>query len=940
MDSKSSKKRESHVSPVITRRQFATDALRRAQAQDGMTLLIEGLAGMGKTYLLRELVDAVNQEGNWQVMVARADEIESGEPYSFIERLVASSLIPDWHFVPDAQTNPVSVARECIRRLVTDAEPRDRVIVIDDAHWIDVESQRVLRYLIPRITRRKILLAIGIRTPHEPDSFGEFLTRLVTDSPLDELYQVEPLTPQEVVSLTLDRVGVAISLYTAQGLIDVAGGSFLGMDSMLAALTSAEIAQLHLAWDAPVRVPIGDTDPLLHQFKQLSPDAQRTCELVCLAGHELTREDLAAAAQLLGEPVALDEAIRREVLFESRFSATITSRHALLSQAVSDKVTAERSRAVFAALAVVTTGYRSLHHTLLGAEQWDEDLREQVNAFVHTAVEKGNFNLASDLLRAALGLASQPDSRMELIESLVLLHIRTKTGYLVLDLLDEVEQFSPSVLHEFMYIVGSAHKVGQAILMERAQRLLATPTDDPDERAIIAFFAFMAVILTMRTMDRNMVSPLIENAKILIQRGPSDINELSDHRLGWMVDKEAFLLVLDCYLMVQNQIVAKMDEVTRVIPNLTRRIKELPDNPLKVDALVAVAGAQLALGHVKEGQALAQQGVELLERVDEPWAGSTVRLILADTFVLQGRFTQATDLMELAEQVTYRSLDVETRSTWAALRVIIAAITNPEEATAHVEQARRIQEITWEAYGPDFSLLADCELARVQGDYAAVLRTSSSDRAKRVANSRHGFLTYRAHALIETAQFDEAALLIAQLAEWRGTRWQEYWGSLDWLRARLAQGTGDDQTAQWYYEAAIENQDFPLPLGLTLADFGNFLILSGDAERGAQMLHSSIQVLEGIGAEGYLPKIRQAVLVKPGEQLGHDREKALSTLTNRERQITEHLAKGRSNNQIAESLVVSVTTVRSHVSNVLRKLQLSSRGEIARLLRADPDAHD
>src|SRR5699024_4232720 len=101
---------------------------------------------------------------------------------------------------------------------------------------------------------------------------------------------------------------------------------------------------------------------------------------------------------------------------------------------------------------------------------------------------------------------------------------------------------------------------------ERAQRLLATPTDDPDERAIIAFFAFMAVILTMRTMDRNMVSPLIENAKILIQRGPSDINELSDHRLGWMVDKEAFLLVLDCYLMVQNQIVAKMDEVTRVVP--------------------------------------------------------------------------------------------------------------------------------------------------------------------------------------------------------------------------------------------------------------------------------------------------------------------------------------------------------------------------------------
>ncbi|MGO1434135.1 MAG: LuxR C-terminal-related transcriptional regulator [Canibacter sp.] len=33
---------------------------------------------------------------------------------------------------------------------------------------------------------------------------------------------------------------------------------------------------------------------------------------------------------------------------------------------------------------------------------------------------------------------------------------------------------------------------------------------------------------------------------------------------------------------------------------------------------------------------------------------------------------------------------------------------------------------------------------------------------------------------------------------------------------------------------------------------------------------------------------------------------------------------------------MSVATVRSHVSNVLRKLQVSSRGEVAKLLREEP----
>jgi DNA-binding NarL/FixJ family response regulator len=55
----------------------------------------------------------------------------------------------------------------------------------------------------------------------------------------------------------------------------------------------------------------------------------------------------------------------------------------------------------------------------------------------------------------------------------------------------------------------------------------------------------------------------------------------------------------------------------------------------------------------------------------------------------------------------------------------------------------------------------------------------------------------------------------------------------------------------------------------------------------------------------------------------------LSALTERERDVLILVANGRSNKEIADELVISERTARTHVSNVLRKLQLSSRTQAA-----------
>lgn len=50
-------------------------------------------------------------------------------------------------------------------------------------------------------------------------------------------------------------------------------------------------------------------------------------------------------------------------------------------------------------------------------------------------------------------------------------------------------------------------------------------------------------------------------------------------------------------------------------------------------------------------------------------------------------------------------------------------------------------------------------------------------------------------------------------------------------------------------------------------------------------------------------------------------------LTEREMDVLNLVVQGQSNQQIAEALVISLATVKAHVSNILSKLQVSSRAE-------------
>jgi DNA-binding NarL/FixJ family response regulator len=80
----------------------------------------------------------------------------------------------------------------------------------------------------------------------------------------------------------------------------------------------------------------------------------------------------------------------------------------------------------------------------------------------------------------------------------------------------------------------------------------------------------------------------------------------------------------------------------------------------------------------------------------------------------------------------------------------------------------------------------------------------------------------------------------------------------------------------------------------------------------------------------FSPRLAGFVLDAFAGELGGPSDPELDQLTTREREVLRHLARGYSYKEIARQLSISVKTVETHASAVLRKLQLSSRHQLTR----------
>jgi DNA-binding CsgD family transcriptional regulator len=121
------------------------------------------------------------------------------------------------------------------------------------------------------------------------------------------------------------------------------------------------------------------------------------------------------------------------------------------------------------------------------------------------------------------------------------------------------------------------------------------------------------------------------------------------------------------------------------------------------------------------------------------------------------------------------------------------------------------------------------------------------------------------------------------------------------------------------------------------ADLGNAyhaISRRADAEREFSSARTIVQDLAATLPQGDLRDhfVKQALAAIPPAPVLTSRRAAMkefSGLTGREREVAVLIAQGKSNREIAETLVVTVRTVEAHITRILDKLGFKSRTEIA-----------
>ncbi len=117
---------------------------------------------------------------------------------------------------------------------------------------------------------------------------------------------------------------------------------------------------------------------------------------------------------------------------------------------------------------------------------------------------------------------------------------------------------------------------------------------------------------------------------------------------------------------------------------------------------------------------------------------------------------------------------------------------------------------------------------------------------------------------------------------------------------------------------AADDKVFP---AIKAGALGYILKDSGPAEL-VQAIH---QVHQG------QPSLEPAIALKVLQELSHPPQQPPTPdpLTERELEVLRLIAQGKSNQEIAEQLIITEHTVRTHVSNILGKLHLASRTQAA-----------
>ncbi|HET9242987.1 MAG TPA: AAA family ATPase [Gaiella sp.] len=885
-------------------------------------LVLVGWPGIGKTTLWEAAIAGAKAHGV-RVLSSRPSDAEARLLFGALIDVLDPVGTEELAGLPAPQLEALEIA--LLRRSSTDGSApanatavgllsalralseRDRLLVaLDDVQWLDAASASALAFAARRLDGDRVQFLLA-RRPGRATGLEQALEPNGTVR-----LELGGLSLGGTRRLLLDRLGLSLSRPALRRIHDATLGNPLFALEVGRTLVVDGVPSVGAQLPVPERI-----EELLGTRVAALPAAPRRLLTIVALSPDLRLGQI----RELDEEGALAAAVEAGVLVVD--GDHVRASHPLVAAAAARDCPAQERRALHRRVAdAVSDDELRARHLALAAEEPDSALAATVSAAAATAARRGAAQAAAELADHALRLTPpddpvRVDRLLELGAYLEIAGEKQRMSDLLAPVVDSLPP-GPARARGWFLLTGGEVKSNREIL-DLFERALAESTDDPRLRAAV-LGELAANVAAVRVERIRMTEAWAEEALALARSVDEEAERPVLYAVAWArslsgrpVDDlcERFRALTEAsafYMAPSPERVAAQRLVWRgcllEARDALTRLLDLADQRGEPSSYA------LQRLHVCELE-LRAGGWDVAERLLDEWAESSdSKLLLWPMYercraLLAAGRGDATDAHRWAEEAIARAK--RTGSAWDRL------------------EATRAQGIA-------------CLLSGEPGRAAEALRWVWTHTEREGVHDPGAFpaAPELVKALVELGELDEAAEIAARLAELAEAQ------SHPWGRATAGRCAALIDLASAYHDEAVEQLEEAAreydALGLRF-DAARSRLALGRAQRrhrkwGAarDTLRAAAEAFDALGSPGWAALARADL-----ERVGARRPSREGELSAAERRVAELAAGGSTNKEIAQALVVTVSTVEYHLSKIYAKLGIRSRGQLRARLGAQAE---
>lgn len=866
-------------------------------------VLLTGAAGVGTTRVAERFAAEHEAQGG-TVRRAVAAPWEHELPYGVLSQLLGRSVAAD---------SPVAAARLVAAEVAP--QPSPVLLLVDDAAWSDSPTLQALWTAVRhhRDSPFLVLLVGAVDDAGTPHDSSAVLSRVTDRVPVAAL-------PGAGVQALAAAHGVTLHPTLVERLTTFTQGRPGAVRALLEELPG----DFWSDYDPTFPAPRGLQREVARRFAGLAPDARDLTAALAVLG----RSRLAVAAALSGVDAPLDALDRAR----AAGLATPVERDGTTYVAITDPMTTaavleeighqRRAELNSAAVDLVDDPVARLRHRVAATPMPDPALADELEALAEDRAALGEWRVVAELLTRAARLTSEPARREDRLVRAFDALVGAGDNQGAVAAVAEVESLRETPLRNAVlgYLAVVRGRPGDAENRLTRAWDIVNPERDPGAAATVCQRWVLHCLARCRGED------LITWADRAIELAPAGSPAV--------VEAQAIRGLGVAFTGHRDQALADYLELAEDVGHGAQAQR----------VAMARGWLQLVLGHVEEARSA------LLSALPTDYLGGSARISLwAHAWLARSQF-MAGDWDE-ALATADRGLDLAQRSgmrliepllwwTVAQTSALRGDWERAEEALRRGDAGPRDYEIMRVA-----SCLARAAVAEARADYAAVLRALEPLRQPWAGTTfdepgAWPWPDVYANALVIQGRYDEAATFLdhhERVAQDRDH--QPALARLAYARGRLLGATGDVAGASATFDSAAGRlADLPLPYDRARVHFawGQTLRRAGKRREADDVLQTARELYAGLGATTYVERCdRELRAGGVHATRAAQGARAVDALTPQEELVSDLVARGMTNREVATDLFVSTKTVQYHLTRIYAKLGIRSRGELA-AMRRDP----